>query len=85
MTGSSHPDIDALLTLWNTNKRDRALALVQGNGALLAQVRAEIARLEESGGKRTLLEMDEVSRQVHRVLKALIAANDVGVPEPEVA
>lgn len=83
MTGSAHPDIDALVTQWNTDKRDRALAAMAGNAALVDQIKAEIARLEAAGGTRKLLVHDEGSRQLHRVLRALLGANDnalTGVP-----
>ena len=75
MTGPAHPDVDALLVQWNTDKRDRALAAMAGDAALVTQVKAEIARLEATGGPRSLLEHDEVSRRVHRALKALLAAS----------
>lgn len=77
MTGASHPDLDQIVADWNTNRLDRALAAMQGNTALVAQIRAEIARLEETSGPRKLLVHDEGSRQLHRVLKALLAASDI--------
>lgn len=73
MTGSSHADIDTLVAEWQQNHRDRAVAALKGDAALLAQVKEEIARLE-TAGPRNLLVHDEVSRQLHRVLAAMVAA-----------
>lgn len=76
MTGSSHPDIDAVVAQWNQDRRDRALAALSGNPALVTQIMAEIARLEAAGGPRELLKHDAVSQHLHRVLKALLLASE---------
>jgi len=73
VTGSTQPDIDSLVALWNSDRRARALAMTEGNQALIDQIKAEIARLE-TPGPRDLLKTDAISQQLHRVLKAIQAA-----------
>ena len=75
MTGTTSPDLDALVAQWNAGRREKALAMLQGHQALMDQLKAEISRLEETGGRRVLLEQDEMSRQLYRVLKAIQVAS----------
>ena len=75
MTGSTQPAIDSLVELWNSDRRARALAMIEGNHALIEQIKAEIARLETPGPTRDLLKHDVISQQLHRVLKAIQAAS----------
>jgi Tfp pilus assembly protein PilN len=74
VTGTTSPDLDSLVLQWNMGRREKALAMLQGHQALMDQLKAEISRLEVTGGRRVLLEHDELSRQLHRVLKAIQAA-----------
>ena len=73
MTGTTSPDLDSLVFRWNMGEREKALAMVQSNQALMDQLKAEIVRLEDTSGQRRLLEHDEISRQLYRVLKAIQA------------
>jgi Tfp pilus assembly protein PilN len=74
VTGTTSLDLDSLVLQWNMGRREKALAMLQGHQALMDQLKAEISRLEVTGGRRVLLEHDELSRQLHRVLKAIQAA-----------
>lgn len=74
MTRTTSPGLDSLVLQWNMDRRDRALAMLKGSDELLAQLRAEIARLEETGGARELLKTDAISQQLHRILKTIEAA-----------
>jgi Tfp pilus assembly protein PilN len=74
VTGTTSLDLDSLVLQWNMGRREKALAMLQGHQALMDQLKAEISRLEATGGRRVLLEHDELSRQLHRVLKAIQAA-----------
>ena len=75
MTGTTSPDLDSLVLQWNMGRREKALAMLQGHQALMDQLKAEIGRLEDTNGLRRLLEHDEMSRQLHRVLKAIQVAS----------
>lgn len=77
MTGSTYTGIDALVLQWNMGRRERAQAMLQGNQALVDQIKAEIARLE-APGPRDLLKTDAVSQQLYRVLKVIQAASPNG-------
>jgi hypothetical protein len=79
VSGTAQPTLSEVLALWNTDRRDRALAALRGDAALVTQLEAELARLEGTDGPRRLLEHDEVSRQIHRVIRALKAALETPV------
>jgi hypothetical protein len=80
MTGSSSPGLNALIADWAANRRERAIAAMRGSQALRDQIVSEIDRLEQPG-RRSLLEQDEVCRQLHRILKALQAAAAEPLPD----
>jgi len=83
MTGSSHPDIDAVVAAWNAtateevpNPRTRVIAQLHGDPALVQRIRAEIARLEDTSGPRSLLDPirpDHVSVMHHRWYSEILA------------
>lgn len=82
MTGTSHPDLDELLSLWaNPRMRENALLAMQ-QPAVMALVKQEIGRLEDRSGPRALLDHDEVSRRVHQALTSLVAAHYRAFPPP---
>lgn len=84
MTGSSHPDIDAVVTLWNSvpttgvpDPHGAVVTQLRGNAGLVTEIRAEVARLEDASGPRALLSAnrpDHVSQQMHRYLTDILAA-----------
>lgn len=86
MSGSPDPEIDAAVTLWNTaptadvpNPRAAVTAQLQGDAGLVARMRAEIARIEDVSGPRSLLHPnrpDYVSQQMHRMMTAMLASLD---------
>ena len=73
MTGSTSPGLDSLVLQWNMGRREKALAMLESNQALVDQLKQEIARLE-TPGTRDLLKTDTLSQQLHRVLKAIQSA-----------
>jgi len=73
VTGSTSPGLDSLVLQWNMGRREKALAMLESNQALVDQLKQEIARLE-TPGTRDLLKTDTLSQQLHRVLKAIQSA-----------
>ena len=84
MTGSSSPEIDAVVTLWNSTPTDQvpdphaaAVTQLQGDSGLVTAIRAEKARLEDSNGPRALMHLnrpDYVSKMHHEWYSAMLAA-----------
>ena len=66
------PDLDSLMHDWMGGWQDRAVLAIRSRAGLEQKVRDEIARLE-TPGPRNLLEVDEVSRQLHSAFKAMLA------------
>jgi hypothetical protein len=83
VTGSAHPDIDAVVAAWNApaigenaDPHGAVVTQLQGNEALVAQIRIEIARLENTSGPRALLHPnrpDYVSKKLHENLTAILS------------
>jgi hypothetical protein len=84
VTGSSIPAVDAVVGAWNAKPTkdvaDPHAAVVtqlQGDAALVQQIRTEIARLEEANGPRALLHLnrpDYVSKKHHQWLTEILGA-----------
>ena len=79
MTGTTSPDLDSLVLQWNMGRREKALAMLESNQALVDQLKAEIIRLETPGA-RDLLKHDAISQQLHRVLKAIQSQSEATTP-----
>lgn len=84
MSGSAHPEINRVVAMWNTGQQAAAIEAVQRSAELGASMRAEIARLA-APGKRSLLQVDEVSRRQHKALTALLAAVAAAQPPMDMA
>ena len=85
MTGSSSPEIDAVVTLWNSTPTDQVpdphaavVTQLQGDADLVAAIRAEKLRIEEdNSGPRALMHLnrpDYVSMVHHQWYTAMLTA-----------
>lgn len=77
MTGSTSPAIDTVVAQWNTGHERRVVDALKNDPQLVAEVRAEITRLETQAPRRYLLHPDRgdaVSKKLYKALTAMIEA-----------
>ncbi len=84
MTGSSSPEIDAVVTLWNSAPTDQVpdphaavVTQLQGDPALVSAIRGEMTRLEGSNGPRALMHLnrpDYISKMHYEWYTAMLTA-----------
>jgi hypothetical protein len=58
VTGSTHPAIDDVVTMWNRGAKDQAVEMVRGDPDLRGRMEAELLRLKTPGPARDLLHAD---------------------------
>src|SRR5262249_19338943 len=75
MTGSAHADIDAVIKLWNTGKRQQAMSMVFAQD-MRGRLQDEMRRIAAPGG-RDLLHPDNgdfVSKRIYGTIRDILAA-----------
>lgn len=77
MTGSAQADINAVIKLWNTGQRERAVECVLDQD-MRPRLEAEKRRIETPGARNLLHaeRPDAVAKRIHETITAILAATE---------